>query len=120
MKSQNNHKKEKQESIKITVKYSNPSSIKFIYNINEKIEKLITEFSEKIKLPKDYYLIFLYSGKLLEKDQTFSQVINNIDKQSSEMVIIAQSYKSESNIIITLNINSENEIDLEKKKRRNI
>jgi len=116
MEFQNNHKKEKQESIKITVKYSNSSPIKFIYNINEKIEKLINEFSEKIKLPKDYSFIFLYNGKLLKKAQTFSQVINNIDKQSSEMVILAQSYKSESNIKITLNINSENEIDLQEQK----
>lgn len=93
MRTNNNHKKDK-ENIKITVKNSNSSPFESIYNFNEKIEKLINEYSEKIKLPKDYSFIFLYDGKLLKKDQTFSQVINVIDKQSSEMVILAQSYKS--------------------------
>ena len=118
MRTNNNHKKDK-ENIKITVKNSNSSPFEFIYNINEKIEKLINEYSEKIKLPKDYSFIFLYDGKLLKKDQTFSQVINVIDKQSSEMVILAQSYKSESSIRITLNINS-NEIDLQEQKEETL
>ena len=115
MEFQNKHKKDKEENIKIIVKNSNSRPFEFIYNINEKIEKLINEFSEKIKLPKDYSFMFLYNGKLLKKDQTFYQVINNFDKESSEMVILAQSYKSESNIKISLNINS-NEIDLQEKK----
>jgi len=115
MEYQSNHKKDKEERIKIIVKNSNSSPFEFIYNKNEKVEKLINEYYEKVKLLKDYSFLFLYDGKKLKKNQTFSEVINNIDKESSEMVVLAQSYKSESNIKITLSIKS-NEIDLQEKK----
>ena len=123
MEAHNYQEKEKEENIKVIVKFET-KIYPFIYNINEKIEKLMDEFSKTIGLPKDF-LLFLSIGKPLKGEEAFSQLKNNFvynDKQLTEVTILVfrksnnNNNDQSNNIKIILIINSVNEIDLQETK----
>ena len=122
METHNYQEKEKEEKVKVIVNFETKKH-PFIYNINEKVETLMDEFSKKIGLPKDS-LLFLSKGKRLNGEETFSQLKDNIynnDKQLIEIIILAYRNPNNNNdqsnkIKIILIINSEKEIDLQETK----
>ena len=57
-------------------------------NRDDKFIDIISKFLDKTKLNPDS-LCFLYSGKLIEnKEQTFAEIANNVDKERNKMEII--------------------------------
>ena len=113
METNNCQEKEKEEKIKAIVKFE-AKIYSFIYNINEKVEKLMDEFSKTIELSRGF-LLFLCNGNSLKGEETFSQlkdkIVNN-DKQLREITILVirkpnNNNDQSNNIKIILIINSE-------------
>ena len=105
-------------SKKIVIKFNYESSeiIKIECNINDKLKKAINKFA-KMKNVEITNLIFLYNGKLLDSDESISNIINSSDKISGEINILAYLNNPESNDInILLIIDSQTVIKLKGKK----
>ena len=106
------------DSKKIVIKFNYESSeiIKIECNINDKLKKAINKFA-KMKNVEITNLIFLYNGKLLDSDESISNIINSSDKISGEINILAYLTNPESNDInILLIIDSQTVIKLKGKK----
>ena len=106
------------DSKKIVIKFNYESSeiIKIECNINDKLKKAINKFA-KMKNVEITNLIFLYNGKLLDSDESISNIINSSDKISGEINILAYLNNPESNDInILLIIDSQTVIELKGKK----
>ena len=106
------------DSKKIVIKFNYESSeiIKIECNINDKLKKAINKFA-KMKNVEITNLIFLYNGKLLDSDESISNIINSSDKISGEINILAYLNNPESNDInILLIIDSQTVIKLKGKK----
>ena len=106
------------DSKKIIIKFNYESSeiIKIECNINDKLKKAINKFA-KMKNVEITNLIFLYNGKLLDSDESISNIINSSDKISGEINILAYLNNPESNDInILLIIDSQTVIKLKGKK----
>ena len=106
------------DSKKIVIKFNYESSeiIKIECNINDKLKKAINKFA-KMKNVEITNLIFLYNGKLLDSDESISNIINSSDKISGEINILAYLNNPESNDInILLIIDSQTIIKLKGKK----
>ena len=79
------------KNIKVTIIYEFQYTKVFTLGLNDSIEKVINEFSTKNKIEKSS-LYLLYSGNVLqphEYKKTFYEIMNNIDKKSKCMVILA-------------------------------
>jgi hypothetical protein len=82
-------KKKEEEKINVNVKFEGKNH-PFICNINEKVKKIMDEFSKKIGLPQNS-LSFLSTGRKLKGEETFSQLKDNIvinDGQPPEITIV--------------------------------
>jgi len=66
-------------------------------NINDKIKEAINRFITKIG-KKEEDLLFLYGGGEINKELTFSEQANEMDKQRNKMSIIVNDVKEEENI----------------------
>ena len=78
-------------NIKVTIIYESKYTEEFTLGVNDSIEKVINEFSTKNKIDKSS-LYLLYSGNLLqphEYKKTFYEIMNNTDKKSNCLVILA-------------------------------
>ena len=110
--------------IKITIIFECAEKFEFIYNIDDKLEKLINDFSLKKNIPKNSFY-FLFNGKQLNENSrncTFYQLMNNVQRQTENMNLIILAYRTEiesvqsNSINISLMINSENVIIMNGKK----
>jgi len=83
--------KQLNNNIKVIIIYESKYTEEFTLGVNDSIEKVINEFSTKNKIDKSS-LYLLYSGNLLqphEYKKTFYEIMNNTDKKSNCLVILA-------------------------------
>ena len=64
------------------------------YNINDKMMEIITKFLSKIDKKKDNdELYYLYNGTCINKDLSFNELSNDLDKTRKKMNIIVTNNK---------------------------
>ena len=82
------------------------AEIKFTYegsntiiqcDINDKIKDIINKFLIKINKEKNIKLYYLYNGKIINKELTFNEQANQIDKNRKKMNVIVYNSFEESN-----------------------
>ena len=91
------------------------AKVEFLYNgdkvyihcdENDIIEKLIIKFSQKIEKKTDD-LVFLYGGKFIDRNLTFIELANSIDKERKIISIVVNDIFNENNNSIILKENKE-------------
>ena len=79
------------KDLKVTIIYESRDTEVFTPGLNDSIEKVINDFSTKIKIEKSS-LYLLYSGNVLYPDEykkTFFEIMNKTDRNSKCMTILA-------------------------------
>ena len=57
-------------------------------NLKDEMNKIIQTFERKINLNLSKNLCYLYNGKIINKDLTYEELINNVDKETNSINIL--------------------------------
>ena len=118
----------KSNNVKVNFNYESSESFELKCNLNDKIEKILHEFSSKYNKDFDSHLFIFNGGELRgDLDKTLNQVMNFVQKEDKSMVILVCKKELESrddinekdNIKIIIFLDAQKYLQLKGKKERN-